>query len=385
MTRASLYIDPPSRHFLGDRLFEPTGGKFHSSLARCFVRLRDHLSTRGIPVHTVDRLPSVATPEVKVCVSFGLLREYRRLARRPDVRRSALFITESPIVEPLLYRRVGRARPYFKRLYSCSDDPALAQFLGIPFDGFTFRWPMDRRCVDEALWQCGGRGFLIMLNMNKLPRIYWNELFTERMRAVEFFARRGEIDLYGVGWDRPSARVGTSWVPWTARRLHDRLRTVWERVRPDPLVVSARTVYKGELDAKLPALASYRFALCFENTLLKGWLTEKIFECFYVGTVPIYWGATDIEQLVPPDCYIDMRHFADYEDLRAFLHSLTDRQVQCYRDRAREFLASSAFAPFSLETFIGLFERLLEEDAGINAPPPAACTHSPAVAGEAAL
>ena len=62
--------------------------------------------------------------------------------------------------------------------------------------------------------------------------------------------------------------------------------------------------------------------LCFENAELKGWLTEKLFECLRTGTIPIYWGATDIEELVPTDCFIDMRRFADYSELLAYLNAL---------------------------------------------------------------
>ena len=47
-----------------------------------------------------------------------------------------------------------------------------------------------------------------MINMNKLPRLTKYELFTERMRAVEFFSRTNDIDLYGIGWDKASLRMG---------------------------------------------------------------------------------------------------------------------------------------------------------------------------------
>jgi alpha(1,3/1,4) fucosyltransferase len=131
-------------------------------------------------------------------------------------------------------------------------------------------------------------------------------------------------------------------------------------------MVAARKVYKGELETKWETLASYDFALCFENAQLKGWLTEKIFECLRMGTIPIYWGATDVEELIPPDSFIDMRQFADYAELRGFLRALDRQAVRRYRDAGRSFLESQMFEPFSKEHFAEIFGDLLEQDTGVR-------------------
>ena len=111
-----------------------------------------------------------------------------------------------------------------------------------------------------------------------------------------------------------------------------------DTIRPDPLLVAARKAFKGELETKWETLASYDFALCFENAYIKGYLTEKLFECLRVGTIPIYLGATDIEELVPPDCFIDMRRFADYSELLTYLKELDQQAVRRYREAGRAFL-----------------------------------------------
>ena len=100
--------------------------------------------------------------------------------------------------------------------------------------------------------------------------------------------------------------------------------------------------------------------------ILKGWITEKIFDCFYTGTIPIYWGEPEIEKQIPAACFIDMRAFAGYDELAEFLRGLTPSEIQAYRDNARDFLGSAAFRPFSKETFAGIFIRMIEEDLGLN-------------------
>ena len=138
---------------------------------------------------------------------------------------------------------------------------------------------------------------------------------------------------------------------------------------PDPLLVAARKLYRGELDTNgKPCPTLYDFVLCFENTARKGWLTEKLFEALRVGTIPVYWGATDIRELIPPACFIDMRDFSGYPALLAYLKSLDAAAIRRYRDAARDFLGSPAFEPFSRETFCGIFRGLLEADLGVHLP-----------------
>ena len=84
------------------------------------------------------------------------------------------------------------------------------------------------------------------------------------------------------------------------------------------------------------------------------------------GTIPIYWGATDIASLVPRDCYIDARDFAGYPDLLKYLKSLNRKAITAYREAGRAFLESPKSEPFSKETFAGIFRDLLEQDAGVR-------------------
>lgn len=347
-------------------MFVRSTGKFHSSLLRCLNYMKEIFERRGVPVHTADLLPPPNGTDRHLYVSIGNTENHARLAARPDVIMSAYMVTEAPVVEPRIYRDLRAAKRRFKRIYSCIDDSAIAEFVGEPVDAIPLRWPMDFNDVDEPLWSRTDRRFLVMINMNKLPRLTKYELFTERMRAVEYFSRTNDIDLYGIGWDKASLRMGRTWVPNIAKRMQIAANNWLDRIHPDPLLVAARKVYKGELETKWETLASYDFVLCFENTALPGWLTEKLFEALRVGTIPIYWGATDIASLVPPDCYIDMRDFAGYPELLSYLKSLDREAVMAYRDAGRAFLESPAFAPFSKQTFAGIFRGLLEQDAGVR-------------------
>ena len=360
-----IYIDPFSAKALGDRLFEPNTGRYHSTLPGCLAFMKNVFEAQGVCVHTADRIPTSIGSDTHLYVSIGNHANYLSLTNRPDVILSAFMVLESPVVEPRMYLEVKRAKRHFKRIFSYIDQAQFTQFAGTAVDCISLRLPIDFHGVELPLWSRSDRSFLVMVNMNKLPRLSRSELYTERMRAIEFFSRTNDIDLYGVDWDKASRRMGRSRIPGL-RRAQIAISNWVDTIRPDPLLVAARKVFKGELETKWETLASYDFALCFENAYIKGYLTEKLFECLRVGTIPIYLGATDIEELVPPDCFIDMRRFADYSELLTYLKELDQQAVRRYREAGRAFLELKAFNPFSKERFAGIFKDLLEQDAGVR-------------------
>ena len=332
----------------------------------CFRYIKEIFEPQGVSVHSADLMPPPNGTDRHLYISIGNYTNHKRLASRPDVIMSAYLVMEPPAVEPLIFEDLRVAKCRFKRIYSCIDGEAITEFVGEPVKTIPLRWPMDFHGVDEKMWSRKDRGFLVMINQNKLPRVRKYELFTERMRAIEFFSRTNDIDLYGIGWNKASARMGHTRMPYTLRRMQIAAREWLDRVHPDPLVVAARKVFKGELESKWETLSAYNFILCLENCTMPGWLTEKLFDNLRVGTIPIYWGATEISSLVPSDCYIDMRNFAGYSELLNYLKSLDKRAIMAYREAGRAFLESPKFEPFSKETFAGLFRDMLELDAGVR-------------------
>ena len=59
-------------------------------------------------------------------------------------------------------------------------------------------------------------------------------------------------------------------------------------------------------------LSKYKFSICFENSITAGYISEKIFDCFYAGTIPIYYGDPNVKESIDPDSFIDFRKFDDY-------------------------------------------------------------------------
>lgn len=361
----ALFIEPQSHHFLNDRLFAAETALFGGDKVLApYAALRDFFLDRDIPIHTSDRLGESRAGR-KIYVSLGMRQGYRELAERDDIVLSAFFAIECPVVEPALYRALPELQRHYKRVYSWSDSKTLEPVTRAPLSLKRFFWPQSFDRVHDELWKRDDRDFLVMMNSNKLPALSWNELYTERLRAVDYFSSFDEIHLYGRGWDGPPFRLGYGILPGAVQHVLRSAEGAFRRFSPDPVLSAARRAWKGAADSKSETISRYDFAICFENAAIKGWITEKIFDCFFAGTVPVYWGAPDIAEHVPARSFIDMRNYSTYEELRRFLKGLSAKEIAQYRETARDFIHSEAFGKFRKDAFVDIFRAIVEEDGGV--------------------
>jgi hypothetical protein len=365
--RVALFLDPPTHHYLKDRLFDPGANRYGGDdILAPFVRVRNYFEAVNIPVHTADMIPRRPTDRLNIYVSMGRTEGITEYADRSDIILSAYFAFECPAVEPRIYRSLPRVARKVRRVFSFSEAAHLLPFTRQPVATIPFVWPQCRDGVDETAWARKQRLFLTMINANKLPRLYYSELYTARLAAVAYFEQFGEIDLYGKGWDRPPMRVGRSWVPWTLVFLGEKLWQYKQSLWPDEYYAAARRAWKGVVASKIETLSRYGFAICCENMILPGWVTEKIFDCFAAGCVPIYWGDPTIAESVPPEAFVDMRQFGSLAELRTYLHSLLDSQVENYREAARSFMEGPRYERYRPGAFVELFRRIVSEDTGLT-------------------
>lgn len=121
-------------------------------------------------------------------------------------------------------------------------------------------------------------------------------------------------------------------------------------------------LYRGAIpgghtsDEKIATLKNYRFCICFENTHhLKGYITEKIFGCFAAGCVPVYWGAPNIEEYIPKNCFIDYRDFPNPEALYQHLKIMSKETHNQYIENIHTYLKSEKAQLFTPAHFDKVF------------------------------
>ena len=112
-------------------------------------------------------------------------------------------------------------------------------------------------------------------------------------------------------------------------------------MKKEKLVFQSYNFYKGVIKRKQEALDKHKFCLCFENVKdIDFFITEKIFDHFINGTVPIYFGSNNIHNKIPSDTFIDYRKFKNVNEMFKFISKIDEKAFQKYQDNIFNFLVS---------------------------------------------
>lgn len=237
-----------------------------------------------------------------------------------DRNRCLLFIFEPPVVMPQFYQ----SRAYsatFGKIFVMFDDLVDHQLY------YKFHYPQPCLRMVDNVPSFRHKKFCVMINGNKDFQ-HPQALYGARRQAIRFFEtfHPAEFDLYGPDW-----HGYRSW--------------------------------KGSVAGKWEVLKNYRFNICYENMHNQhGYITEKIFDSFVGGCVPVYWGASNITDYVPANCFIDRRNFRSDEELYAFLKRIDEQTYDQYLENIRNYLKSAAAYKFSCEHFV----ETIKKGLGIN-------------------
>ncbi|ORX51817.1 hypothetical protein BCR36DRAFT_582854 [Piromyces finnis] len=75
-------------------------------------------------------------------------------------------------------------------------------------------------------------------------------------------------------------------------------------------------------NTKMNTIRKYKFTLAFENSDDRDYVTEKFFQPLEVGSVPIFFGTSNIADFAPPHSYIDAKDFENAQELAEYLEYL---------------------------------------------------------------
>jgi alpha(1,3/1,4) fucosyltransferase len=167
------------------------------------------------------------------------------------------------------------------------------------------------------------------------------ELYSKRIEAIHWFEQHQptEFEFYGVGWSE-----------FTLQNKYANF--VFKKLKLSWLFKNSYPSYLGSVVSKKEVLERYKFAICYENAKdIPGYITEKIFDCFFAGCVPIYWGADNINQHIPQECFIDKREFNSYQALYDYIVSMPTQVYMGYLNAIEHFMKSSKADPYRAETF----------------------------------
>lgn len=120
--------------------------------------------------------------------------------------------------------------------------------------------------------------------------------------------------------------------------------------------------YKGNISNKQDVLRKVKFHVCIENCYdpiySDGFLTEKLPDAWFSGTVPIYMGCCGLEKLgVSKDCYLDMIPFrSNFTELETTLKSFSEIN---YKEITQNYSKLSDKL-YSLTSYENMFDIMLK-------------------------
>ena len=157
----------------------------------------------------------------------------------------------------------------------------------------------------------------------------------------------------------------SSYADRSVRQRMDFFRALNRRRRVHSLGRAANNVgfrIPGGHEAKLEALRPYRFTIAFENKQLEGWTTEKMYDPFCVGTIPIFWGDPSAIRDFNPAAFVNAYDFPDLETLADHVIRLDDdREAYLRMRRAPPFMGNRPSEHFDENRLLDFFGKIFAQ------------------------
>ncbi len=292
-----------------------------------FFLLKQKLDEKGFNLATSDLHPA---KESDLVIYFEMPKV---LPSIDELEKSYLLLFESELIRPDNWELSKHKA--FKKVFTWHDS-----FVGTKnYYKMNFSLLISKK-INKDLSRKNKLCTLIAGNKRVKHRL---ELYSKRIEAIRWFEKKhpNDFDLFGMGWDR---------FRFTGIKV---VRALNKLTWLTKLLAPTYPSYKGPVSEKKIVLEKYKFAICFENGRdIPGYITEKIFDCFFAGCIPIYWGANNVTAHIPKECFIDMRDFASYEDLYLHINSMSDEEYSQRLDLIQHFLNSDKAKLFSADYIV---------------------------------
>jgi hypothetical protein len=325
-------------------LFEHNNVDIGDNLMEPFVSMNDYAKEYGIELGTIEKIPIVES-DVVVFVDCPNVKNVHFLEAIKSKKPVYLIILESPMIHPESHDLSNHS--FFYRIFTWSDELILKDPEKYIKINFSHKIPCS---ISKSLKE---KDKLCCMIAGNKKVIYKNELYSKRKQVIRWFEDNQveDFDLYGFGWDEVT--IGDNrYINFILRRSKF-LRNFFGETYSS---------YRGSVVRKSPILKKYRFSICFENVLdIPGYITEKIFDSFFAGCVPIYLGANNIDTHIPSNCFIDMRDFNGIPEMYSFIREMSDYDYLVYLKNIENFLNSAKVEQFSSKYFI---RTIMEEING---------------------
>lgn len=331
-----------------NRMLTESSSELGDDLAYPMVHLARRLRELGHEANTLDMMPMEKLDAAIFLDHPTFLNKYYRQLRSMPGKKLYLWLLENPANRPDNYWRWNHRG--FDKVYTW--DPQWFDQKKYFQLWLTVKVPKNFR-IDPT----EKKKFCVTVVSQKYSG-HSAELYSERVRGIRWFEREHpeQFDLYGLGWDR-------YYLSGKLSRFNIFLNRVY---RNFPKLKRSRfPSYRGMVSSKNGVMRQYKFAMAYENAAFPGYISEKIFDAFFAGCVPIYIGAPNVTDYIPPSTFIDRRNFGSYDELYRYMMAMSEKDYLGYLRAIEGFVNGDRIRNFSAE---GLAELVLREIVGSTAP-----------------
>lgn len=313
---------PSSKEYLNNRILTKTD---RDNCNEPFIKLKSLGETQGINLNTYDVFEKDETIDILIISRYevNILKIFQILRKNKSIQ-IILLITEELSVAPLGSKALTNISLFDKILTWRPKDLDSKKYVH-------YFYPNPHR-VYNSRKSFEKKKFLTIINSFKVNTFNMsNNLYKFRIEMINFFSDNSSIDLYGIGWNNSRS-------------------------------LSPNVKYHGQVNDKIKIFNQYKFALIIENSLdERGAVSEKIFDAFSAGCVPIYFGAPDISLYIPEKTFINYRHFKNNYLLLNFLEGISIYQYSDYQSEIKKFMNSASYKEFTSEAFANKIINLVKK------------------------
>ena len=109
----------------------------------------------------------------------------------------------------------------------------------------------------------------------------------------------------------------------------------------------------------------YKFAIAFENRNYAGYVTEKIYDVYKSGCIPIYWGTPDVVQDFNPSTFINANDFPDFDTLIEHIRRV-DCDDELYASYFKEPILTDAWMQIFTDPNHTFFRKMVSDILGCS-------------------
>ena len=307
INKAALLSSYPSHN---ENRILTTNGQNDSNLP--FVELKKTLSLEGISLITLDLVDDYRSLDLIIVLrhesNFSMLLDVIKVNRKIKILK---ITTEEVSVAPTQSNSLLNFG-IFDSILTWRDNEIDNKLF------FKYYYPNSNRFYNVGLKS--KRKLVCLINAYKTNyfKSKYN-IYSERFKVIEFFRSNDDFSLYGYNWDEYDSKLKN---------------------------------YFGSVRDKNEIFKKYDFAFIFENSNNEmGGISEKIWDAFSAGCIPIYYGAPNIADYIPSNCFICYKSFENIEKLHNHISLMTKKEKEKIRNQIEIFMNSSDYLKFTSKEF----------------------------------